>query len=163
MSDSKAAHKEPPTPLPGLIPPWILRGLKSRRTLKTWVRCTLAFIAAMVLLVDNLTLKSLGQAGFFTAIVAVMLPPFLPLSLYTFLVLTMVFGMLLGWAWGAAAMASALSVRDPTLLAQQQRQAQASLVQGIPPAAQMQSFIFHGMFLDPRCDTSLLSKRQELL
>ncbi|KAG6817296.1 hypothetical protein H0H87_010638 [Tephrocybe sp. NHM501043] len=58
--------------------------------------------------------------------------------------------MCVGWAWGVAAMASSLAVRSQALLAQQQQQAQASLVDGIPPALQYQKFIFSGHFLDPR-------------
>ena len=37
-------------------------------------------------------------------------------------------GILLGWAWGCAAMAAGLHVRSPTLLAQQQQKLQSSLV-----------------------------------
>ncbi|KAG6854200.1 hypothetical protein C0991_009513 [Blastosporella zonata] len=59
-------------------------------------------------------------------------------------------GMCVGWAWGAAAMASSLAVRSQALLAQQQQEAQASLVNGIPAALQLQKIIFTGHFLDPR-------------
>lgn len=104
----------------------------------------------MILLVNQTTLVSMGQAGFFAAIIAVMLPPFLPFSLYAFLILTLAVGMFLGWAWGCAAMAAGLSVRDVTLLAQQQADAQAALVGDVPVVSQMQVFIFHGRFLDPR-------------
>jgi hypothetical protein len=64
--------------------------------------------------------------------------------------LTVVVGMCLGWAWGVAAMAAALRARSTTLLASQYTTAQSSLVSGVAPDAQFQSFIFHGDFLDAR-------------
>jgi len=64
--------------------------------------------------------------------------------------LTVVVGMCLGWAWGVAAMAAALQARSTTLLASQYTTAQSSLVSGVAPDAQFQSFIFHGDFLDAR-------------
>lgn len=39
--------------------------------------------------------------------------------------------MLLGWAWGTAAMAAGLSVRSQVLLAQQEQQARASYAQAL--------------------------------
>ncbi|TFK38741.1 hypothetical protein BDQ12DRAFT_712685 [Crucibulum laeve] len=129
---------------------WVVPGLKNRRTLKTWVRCTVVVAVTLILMVDNMTLNTMGQAGFFAAIVSVMLPPYLPLSLFTFAAFTLLFGMLLGWAWGATAMAASLSVRSASLLVQQQQHAQASIVQGIPISVQQQRFVFQGMFLDPR-------------
>jgi hypothetical protein len=41
-----------------------------------------------------------------------MLPPSMPLSIYIFALLTLVIGMCTGWAWGCAAMASALRARS---------------------------------------------------
>ncbi|KAG6809186.1 hypothetical protein H0H93_016039, partial [Arthromyces matolae] len=59
-------------------------------------------------------------------------------------------GMCVGWAWGAAAMAAGLSVRNQALLAQQQQRVHASIVNnGIPATVQYQIFIFKGYFLDP--------------
>lgn len=48
---------------------WVLPALKSRRTLKTWIRCCIAFAATLILMVSNKTLASMGQAGFFAAYV----------------------------------------------------------------------------------------------
>ncbi|KAF8638679.1 hypothetical protein AX17_002024 [Amanita inopinata Kibby_2008] len=129
---------------------WLRPALKSRRMMKTWIRCCVALAAVMILLVDNSTLRSTGQVAFLAAIVGIMLPPSMALSMYLLAASTLLFGMLVGWAWGCAAMASALSVRSQSLLAQQQQKAQASLVPNVPVAAQMLSFVYHGMFLDPR-------------
>ncbi|KAJ7474206.1 hypothetical protein FB451DRAFT_1248307 [Mycena latifolia] len=129
---------------------WVVPALKTPRTLKTWVRCVLVLAAAIVLLVDHTTLNTMGQAGFFAAIVAVMLPPSMALSVFVLASITLLFGMLFGWAWGAACMAAGLSVQDKALLAARQVAAQKSLVSGIPPALQIQSLVFHGAFLDTR-------------
>jgi hypothetical protein len=77
-------------------------------------------------------------------IVAVLLPPTFALSIFLMAALTLFFGawalknrnfngdpmnlgILLGWAWGSAAMAAGLAVRSQTLLAQQQHKLQSSL------------------------------------
>ncbi|KAF8812715.1 hypothetical protein BYT27DRAFT_7182439 [Phlegmacium glaucopus] len=72
-----------------------------------------------------------------TWIVALMLPPTFALSIFVMAVLTLFFGILLGRAWGSAAMAAGLAL-------------QSSLVQGVPISQQIQSQTFHGIFLDPR-------------
>ena len=98
----------------------------------------------MILLVDQDTLATMGQAGFFAAcvviplhhsfvltslypfsLVCVMLPPNLALPLWTIAAATLLIGMCLGWAWGIAAMASANNVRSQSrLLAAQQEMIQ---------------------------------------
>ncbi|KAG5640425.1 hypothetical protein DXG03_008703, partial [Asterophora parasitica] len=118
--------------------------------MKTWIRCCVAFAATLVLLVADKTLVNMGQAAFFAAIVCVMLPPAMALSLFLLATTTLLLGMVTGWAWGNAAMAAALAVRDQARLAAQRQEAQASLVQGIPPALQFRKFAFEGRFLDPR-------------
>ncbi|KAJ7250170.1 hypothetical protein B0H12DRAFT_1121038 [Mycena haematopus] len=124
--------------------------IRNKRMLKTWLRCVLATAAAMVLLVDKVTLTTMGQAGFFGALVSVLFPPSLAFSVFLMASVTLLLGMLVGWAWGAAAMAAGLSVRDKTLLATRMVAAEKGLVPGIPPAFQLQSLVFHGAFLDPR-------------
>ncbi|KAJ7447940.1 hypothetical protein B0H11DRAFT_351668 [Mycena galericulata] len=138
-----------PAGAPGLFA-WVGPALRNRRTLKTFVRCVLTTAATLVLLVDKVTLNSMGQAGFFSAIVSILLPPSMALSMFAFASITLLLGMLLGWAWGAAAMAAALSVQDKTLLAARFAQAEKGLVPGVSPALQLQILSFHGAFLDPR-------------
>ncbi|KAJ7679684.1 hypothetical protein B0H17DRAFT_1077726 [Mycena rosella] len=147
VKEERTAAVPPPT---GGFFAWVVPALKKRRMLKTWVRCVLALAGAMVLLVDHATLNTMGQAGFFAAIVSVMLPPSLALSVFVLASITLLLGMLLGWAWGAACMAAALSVQDKALLAARQVAAQKSLVAGISPTVQIQSLVFHGYFLDTR-------------
>ncbi|KAJ7730484.1 hypothetical protein DFH07DRAFT_993871 [Mycena maculata] len=129
---------------------WVLPALRKRRTLKTWLRCVLVTAATLVLLFDDATLATMGQAGFFAAIISVMLPPSLALSMFTFASIILLLGMLLGWAWGAATMAAALSVQDKALLAAREAAAQKGLVAGVSPTLQIAELIFHGYFLDPR-------------
>lgn len=64
--------------------------------------------------------------------------------------LTLILGLMVAWAWGAAAMASALRARDQILLTDQITRASNSLEQGVNPDAQFSRFIFHGDFLDTR-------------
>lgn len=48
---------------------WIRPALKTKRTLKTWFRCCVALAATLTLMVVNPSLKNMGQAGFFAALV----------------------------------------------------------------------------------------------
>ncbi|KAJ7864288.1 hypothetical protein B0H14DRAFT_2736611, partial [Mycena olivaceomarginata] len=84
--------------------------------LKTCVRCVLVSAAAIIPLVDKASLATMGQAGFFAA-VSILLSPSLALSVFVLASLTLLIGMLLGWAWGTACMAAAISVQDKALLA----------------------------------------------
>ncbi|KAF8060806.1 hypothetical protein FPV67DRAFT_1673642 [Lyophyllum atratum] len=148
-SEESSGPVSPQVPKASSFFSWVVPGLKSPRILKAWIRCCIALAATMVLMVDNKTLNNMGQAAFFAAIVAVMVPPSIALSLFVLAIVTLLLGMLVGWAWGAAAMAAGLAARDPARLARQQQQAQSSYVPGVPQAVQFQSFVFHGMFLDP--------------
>ncbi|KAK0207837.1 hypothetical protein DFS33DRAFT_1379387 [Desarmillaria ectypa] len=126
---------------------WLKATFKSRRTVKTWVRCCISLAISLIYLCATETSNAEGQAAFFASILAVILPPSFALSMFLFVSATLIIGMLFGWAWGCAAMASALSVRDQARLA---RQVQALQSSGTPTALQFQSAIFHGQFLDPR-------------
>ncbi|KAG7439538.1 uncharacterized protein BT62DRAFT_913251 [Guyanagaster necrorhizus] len=137
---------------------WLKATFKSRRTIKTWIRCCISLAISLIYLCATKTSKAEGQAAFFASILAVLLPPSFALSMFLFVSTTLIIGMLFGWAWGCAAMASALSVRDQARLARQVHALQSSLVlrssywaySGTPTALQYESAIFHGQFLDPR-------------
>lgn len=108
---SQAEEAAPPS-LKSSVFAWVLPALKSRRTIKTTIRCCLVTASTMVLLVDNKTLNSMGQAGFFAScvsfymsrrtwasmnwwtdrLVSVMLPPTLALSLFVFVSITLLLG-----------------------------------------------------------------------
>ncbi|KAJ7838594.1 hypothetical protein B0H14DRAFT_2788878 [Mycena olivaceomarginata] len=64
--------------------------------LKTCVRCVLVSAAAIVLLVDKASLTTMGHAGFFAAIVSILPPPSLALSVFVLASLTILIWMLLG-------------------------------------------------------------------
>ncbi|KAG6828854.1 hypothetical protein H0H92_006561 [Tricholoma furcatifolium] len=146
----KAPMAQAPAPkAPGPFS-WVLPALKTPRIVKTWIRCCVTLAATLILMVSTKGLDNMGQAGFFACIVAVMIPPSMALSLFVLAIVTLLLGMCIGWAWGAAAMAAGLSVRSQALLAQQQQAAQAALVPDVSSTLQLQKFIFSGMFLDPR-------------
>ncbi|KAF8972501.1 hypothetical protein BDZ97DRAFT_1649682 [Flammula alnicola] len=153
MSSEVKSPLKPTKPLPKRNPgpfSWVKPAFRSKRTIKTWIRCCVAFAATMVLMVATKTSNTMGQAAFFSVIIAVMIPPSLALSLFLLVAVTLLLGMLVGWAWGSAAMASALSVRSSALLAQQEQKLQSLLDPNLPANLQIQGAIFHGFFLDPR-------------
>ncbi|KAF9031494.1 hypothetical protein BDZ89DRAFT_1063889 [Hymenopellis radicata] len=123
---------------------------KNKRQVKTWLRCCVSLAVSLIFLVATDTDNLLGQAAFFTGILAVMLPPSFAISLFIMAASTLIVGMCLGWAWACAATAAAISVRDRALLSRQMQEVQASLVDGVSVQAQLQLAIFQGKFLDPR-------------
>ncbi|KZT59231.1 hypothetical protein CALCODRAFT_450301 [Calocera cornea HHB12733] len=135
------------------LPAWLALALRTRRTWKTFIRCIVVFVVMMTLLVDQVTLQTLGQAAFFGAIVSLMLTPNMAVSLFMIAAIMLVVGMCLGWAWGCAAMAASLAARSQTLLASQYTTAESNLISGVAPDAQFQAFVFQGLFLDPAAST----------
>ncbi|PPR08260.1 hypothetical protein CVT24_001172 [Panaeolus cyanescens] len=125
--------------------------LQPRRVYKTWIRCTVVFGVSMILLVARIPSEFMGQAAFFAAILAIMLPPSFAISVFIMANMTLLVGMLLGWAWGSAAMASALAVRSSSRLAQQQQTLQTLLDPSSSKSLsdQTQFHMFSGIFLDP--------------
>ena len=63
--------------------------------------------------------------------------------------LTVLLGMLLGWAWGSMSMAAGQAARDKTLLALRYQAAQQAVAAG-PPGTTVQTLVFDGFFLDTR-------------
>lgn len=79
-----------------------------------------------------------------------MLAPAMAVTMLVFAMLTLGVGMLLGWAWGCAAMAAALRARSQVLYARQYETVSAGFDHNANLEAQYQTAIFHGDFLDPR-------------
>ncbi|CDZ98124.1 Predicted membrane protein [Phaffia rhodozyma] len=128
-----------------------IKPLLIKKNFKKLTRCLVATFAALILLVDEKSLKVMGQAGFFCAMVSVMVPPSLPVSLFFMACSTILMGMLFGWAWGCAAMAASLQARSKTLLASTYERVTVGLNNN--PDATFSSSIFAGDFLDPRSST----------
>ncbi|KAF8152843.1 hypothetical protein K438DRAFT_1863917 [Mycena galopus ATCC 62051] len=146
---TEAAAVKPQGP-PGLFS-WVGPALRNKRMLKTWLRCVLASAAAIILLVDKATLTTMGQAGFFAAIVSILLPPSLALSVFLMASVTLLLGAhapRLGM--GRRDHGRGLHVQDKALLATRMLAAEKGLVQGISPTLQIEVLIFKGAFLDPR-------------
>lgn len=62
-----------------------------------------------------------------------MLPPSMAMSVYIFAFMTLAIGMCVGWAWGCAAMASALRARSYVLLMRDVAREQAGYVERDQP------------------------------
>lgn len=116
-----------PNKLYDVAPPFV--DAAQRRTAwrnrKVLARTLLVFLGGFILMLEPVSLRTLGQASFFAGIVTVMLPPMFPVQVFLVAALTLVIGQLLGWAWGCAAMAAALRARDQVLLTSQVQRAQA--------------------------------------
>ncbi|GJE92380.1 fusaric acid resistance protein-like domain containing protein [Phanerochaete sordida] len=130
------------------LPAWVVTNLRSPRSRKVWLRCWVASFAAYVILLPNASLRELGNAAFFTILASFMVPANLPVQLFLFVLTTMVVGLCMGWAFGAAAMRAALAARNQEVLkASLQREAQSAA--GLAnPEALFQADIFAGKFLD---------------
>ncbi|WWC86360.1 uncharacterized protein L201_001235 [Kwoniella dendrophila CBS 6074] len=131
------------------IPTWFTPSLTDRRQWKNFTRCMITTLGAMVPMLAQNSLNKIGQAAFFGALLSQMLPPYMALSVYLFALLTLIIGLCFGWAWGCAAMASALRARDQVLYASQVRREQSGYDTTANIEAQYQASIFRGAFLDP--------------
>eukprot|EP01117_Protostelium_nocturnum_P009762 TRINITY_DN3489_c0_g1_i1.p1 TRINITY_DN3489_c0_g1~~TRINITY_DN3489_c0_g1_i1.p1 ORF type:complete len:1017 (+),score=289.90 TRINITY_DN3489_c0_g1_i1:80-3130(+) len=75
-------------------------------------RCALAAWIGLILLIDDNTLRAIGNATFFILIAVVMQPPSDSTINFIFGGIIMMTGALFGWAWGCIAMRAALASRD---------------------------------------------------
>ncbi|KZT25917.1 hypothetical protein NEOLEDRAFT_1132953 [Neolentinus lepideus HHB14362 ss-1] len=132
------------------VPSWITQNARSTKSLKLLFRCWLAAWLAFVLLLPNKSLQTLGNAAFFGMIVSLMLPPNMPVQTFLFAIAMLYIGLLLGWAFGAAAMRASLAARSQVLLKQTLQKVQQSAAGRSNPDALYQIEIFEGWFLDPR-------------
>ncbi|OCF73911.1 hypothetical protein I204_05757 [Kwoniella mangroviensis CBS 8886] len=131
------------------IPKWFTPSLTDRRQWKNFVRCMMTTFGSLVVMLAQNSLNKIGQAAFFAALMSQMLPPYMALSIYLFALLTLLIGLCFGWAWGVAAMASALRARDQVLYRQQVQSEQSGYDTTANIDAQYQASIFRGAFLDP--------------
>ncbi|KAK7062721.1 hypothetical protein VNI00_000209 [Paramarasmius palmivorus] len=159
-SDSETKGEEPNTAGASTrqggfqLPPWLLTNLKSPRSLKVFFRCWLASWVSFVIILPNASLRALGTSAFFSILTSFFLPPNMPVQFFLFMISTLVFGLLLGWGIGAAAMRAAVASRDPVLLQAATQQVQESIrsnpaFQANPVLGQTIA-IFEGVFLDIR-------------
>ncbi|GAA5900035.1 uncharacterized protein JCM6883_006070 [Sporobolomyces salmoneus] len=113
-------------------------------------RSSIVTLACFILLLEPKSLNVLGQAAFFAALVSCFLPPTFPVMLLLIVSTMLVMGMLIGWAWGAAAMAAALRARSQVILASSVQRVQAGIAGSTNPDVAYRMEIFKGGFLDPR-------------
>ncbi|KAH8835963.1 hypothetical protein DL96DRAFT_1576215 [Flagelloscypha sp. PMI_526] len=149
--EAQAEAQKPPPKKPSLtsriLPSWLVPALKNRRMLKTWARCIVVLLAVMILMVNPKTLNVQGNSAFFSVIVAFMLPPSMALSLYIFVCFILLFGMMLGWAWGVAAMAAGNAVRNQSFLAMKNQEIRSIAYLSISSTSAVYGvFLFLGTF-----------------
>ncbi|KAJ3509935.1 hypothetical protein NLJ89_g4949 [Agrocybe chaxingu] len=127
---------------------WVMPALKSRRMLKTWFRSCVALCVTLILMVVPGPSLTMGQASFFAAILATMLPPNFAFSVFFMAMMTLFLGTphILQDSFSYTAHA----VRSTSLLAQQQQKFQASIDPNVSVTLQTQLATFHGLFLDVR-------------
>ncbi|KAH9950803.1 hypothetical protein B0H21DRAFT_721769 [Amylocystis lapponica] len=132
------------------LPPWITTNLRSRKSWKLLLRCWLASWISFIIILPQKSLATLGQAAFFALLASTMMPPNLPFQIFTFMLSTMIVGILIGWAFGCAAMRAALASRSQVLL-RASLQKEATSAAGLSnPDALFEASIFAAEFLDPR-------------
>lgn len=113
-------------------------------------RCWLGSWAAFILLLPDKTLSTMGNAAFFAFLVSLFLPPSLPVQIFLFSISTLIFGVLLGWAIGAAGMKAATASREKVLLKASLQKAQETAAGSANPDEVFKLEIFQGAFLDIR-------------
>ncbi|KAM4063648.1 protein (fungal and plant) [Hirsutella rhossiliensis] len=123
--------------------------------LKIVFRCWAATWVASILIFLGPTLRSIGVATFFGAIILYIVPPASILFLYLLAAFSALFGMCLAWAWGLVAMKAALDARPASetqarLQALQQQAAQTAQRSGESVAWEAQKLVHDGFMLDAR-------------
>ncbi|KAF8319110.1 hypothetical protein DL93DRAFT_2181150 [Clavulina sp. PMI_390] len=152
--DGRAENdSQAPPPKPSLaariLPVWASSKLTSWQTWKIVIRSWIAMWAAFILILPSKSLAVLGNAAFFASFCLYMIPPMFPVQLYFFATSTLLLGCLTGWAWGSAAMAAALSVRNMNVTASIYQREESSLAGHSNPDQLFELDLFHGVFLDP--------------
>ncbi|KAI9465778.1 hypothetical protein BJY52DRAFT_1376562 [Lactarius psammicola] len=96
------------------------------------------------------TFLSALMAAFFAFITSFFLPPSFPVQFFFYTISTLMIGILLGWAIGAAGMRAALSARDKVLLKSSLQVARENAAGSANPDQVFKIEIFQGEFLDTR-------------
>ncbi|KAL5483606.1 hypothetical protein ACEPAI_8838 [Sanghuangporus weigelae] len=138
------------TQIEEMLPPWAKMHFRSPRAWKTVFRCWLATWASFVIILPTKSAIELGNAGFFGFILAIILPPSMPVQMFIFLLGTLCFGMGMGWGIGAAAMKAANAVRSQTLLQSEYLRENQTAAHSANPDSVFNSEVFRGDFLDWR-------------
>ncbi|GAA5839652.1 hypothetical protein JCM5353_003329, partial [Sporobolomyces roseus] len=145
-----------PSPIYGSnLPPFVTEATNRSKwkNRKDLFRSSLVTLSCFILLLEPKSLNTLGQAAFFATMVSCFLPPTFPVVLLLLVSAMLVIGMLLGWAWGSAAMAAALRARSQVLLASSVQRVTAGVAGATNPDVQYRMEIFKGQFLDWRSST----------
>ena len=127
------------------------------KDLKTLFKCAIAVWIATLFLLINPSLNEYGQATFFGCILLLIVPCNGIVFIHVMGGLTMVIGMMLGWAWGVITMKAALSTRPQAetnarlaQLAAQATRMQTNTEQATGQSQYTQVLIFEGFMLDTR-------------
>ncbi|GAA5844609.1 hypothetical protein JCM11251_002242 [Rhodosporidiobolus azoricus] len=150
--DALFPHLAPSPLYPSSTPSFLRAGARRTawRSRKHLLRAMITLLATFILVLNPDSLPVLGQASFFGMIVSVMLPPTFPAQIFLLVATMLVMGMLLGWAWGCAAMAAGVRARNEVLLASSLRRVQTGIAGATNPDSEYRLAIFRGEFLDAR-------------
>ncbi|KAI0266396.1 hypothetical protein BC834DRAFT_969435 [Gloeopeniophorella convolvens] len=130
--------------------PWVINNIKLRKSQKLLFRSWLASWGALIMMLPNNSLKTIGNLSYFGMLFSVFIPPMYPVQMYIITVVQSLFGLLVGWAVGCAGMRAALSVRSE-LLIESTLQKVANNFQGtVNPDQVYKLEVFQGDFLDPK-------------
>jgi preprotein translocase subunit SecG len=135
------------------LPDWITSNLTNARSLKVFFRCWLISWSCLILFLPHTSLTTLGQAAFLGMITSFIIPAAMPVWLYVFASGMLLVGILIGWAYGCAAMAASLRARNTVLLQQQEQKILSSGDGNTNPEALFKTAIFRGEFLDAKSTT----------
>ncbi|KAJ5688981.1 hypothetical protein N7462_003373 [Penicillium macrosclerotiorum] len=145
--------KESPASKRRKLPGWLDHF--NARDLKVYFRCSVAAWVASLLIFIGPSLRTIGTATFFATLVLFMVPPTGIVFIFFLGMLTLIFGMALGWAWGVIAMKAALAARPAAdtqakLQALGQRAYSISNSTGQSLATVEQVLVYEGFMLDAR-------------
>jgi hypothetical protein len=124
------------------LPDWLNHF--NRKDLQVFFRCFVSVWVYTLFVVINPTLKALGTATFFGAILIFIAPPSGVIFIGLMTAVTLFLGISLAWAWGTIAMKAALATRPAGDLQRKYQLLQSS------GATDLQEMVLNGFFLDSR-------------
>ncbi|RFU27987.1 hypothetical protein B7463_g8350, partial [Scytalidium lignicola] len=136
------------------LPPWLDHF--NAKDLKKLFKCTFAVWIQTILIFINPTLRVLGQAAFVGCIVLFIAPSAGILFMQLIATISILLGLVIGWAWGVIVMKTALVTRPAAdlearyALLQQMAQNTTNVGQASGQSEYLQIQIFEGFMLDTR-------------
>ncbi|KAN0131986.1 Protein of unknown function (DUF2422) domain containing protein [Lactarius tabidus] len=130
--------------------PWVINNLRQRKSQQLLFRSWLPACGAIILILPNTSLRTIGNLAYFALLFSVFIPPMFPVQIYLVIVVQSLLGLVTGWAIGCAGMKAALAVRSNLYVEATLQNLGQSLGGSVNPDQLYKVVVFQGRFLDAK-------------